>query len=201
MRAALYRQFGRPSGPLGHLAGWIMARRPSNWARNRWAVELLDPCPGERVLEIGSGPGLSLVALASRIGTGRVVGLDHSDVMLRQAHRRVTRAGMSARVDLWPGGLERLGQLAVPFDRACSVNVVQFWSDRRDALSRIHRALRSGAVLVTLYQPRHRGATRRDAEALADELLRDVAAAGFREPEIHWLELRPVPAVALRCRA
>ena len=35
-------QFHQPTGAVGHVAGWIMGRRSSNVARNRWAVQLLD---------------------------------------------------------------------------------------------------------------------------------------------------------------
>jgi hypothetical protein len=58
----LIKQFGRPSGFVGRLAGWSMARRPSNRQRNQWTVDLLRLTPGDRVLEIG-------LALVSRYAT------------------------------------------------------------------------------------------------------------------------------------
>jgi hypothetical protein len=35
------RQFGRPRGVTGRLAGWLMAYRGSNRQRNLWVVSLL----------------------------------------------------------------------------------------------------------------------------------------------------------------
>ena len=68
------------------MAGWVMAHRVSNRRRNAWVVSLLDVRPGDRVLEIGFGPGLALAELSRRVGpTGRVYGIDHSEVMLRHA--------------------------------------------------------------------------------------------------------------------
>jgi protein-L-isoaspartate O-methyltransferase len=81
-------QFHHPTGLGGHLAGWIMSRRPSNVARNRWAVQLLEVQPSERVIELGCGPGVAVAALATRAVRGLVVGVDHSQVMIRQARRR-----------------------------------------------------------------------------------------------------------------
>ncbi|HEX2037969.1 MAG TPA: SAM-dependent methyltransferase, partial [Chloroflexota bacterium] len=83
--AAIVGQFGHPRGAAGRVAGWVMARRPSNRRRNRWAVSLLDVQPAERVLEIGFGPGLAIAELSRRVGpAGHVYGVDRSDVMLRQ---------------------------------------------------------------------------------------------------------------------
>jgi SAM-dependent methyltransferase len=81
-------QFHQPTGAVGHVAGWIMGRRSSNVARNRWAVQLLDVQPADRVIELGCGPGVAIAALATRATRGLVVGVDHSQVMIRQARRR-----------------------------------------------------------------------------------------------------------------
>ena len=81
-------QFHHPTGAVGHVAGWIMGRRSSNVARNRWAVQLLDVQPTDRVIELGCGPGVAIAALATRAIRGLVVGVDHSQVMIRQARRR-----------------------------------------------------------------------------------------------------------------
>jgi ubiquinone/menaquinone biosynthesis C-methylase UbiE len=51
-------------------------------------VCLLDVRPTDRVLEIGFGPGLAIAELARRITRGRVYGIDHSAVMVRQAGKR-----------------------------------------------------------------------------------------------------------------
>lgn len=46
--------------------------------------------PGETVLDVGCGTGLSFSLLESKVGTkGRIVGIDQSPDMLRQARRRV----------------------------------------------------------------------------------------------------------------
>jgi SAM-dependent methyltransferase len=75
------RQAHKPTGPAGHVEGWIFGRRPSNVRRNRWAVELLEVQPTDRVIELGCGPGVAVAALANRATRGLVVGVDHSEVM------------------------------------------------------------------------------------------------------------------------
>jgi SAM-dependent methyltransferase len=103
MKSAIYAQFSKPTGVLGRVAGWIMAKRPSNRARNRWTVELLDVEPSDRVLELGFGPGLSIDLIAQRVFNGSVVGIDHSTVMLEQALLRNRRWVALGRVHLYEG--------------------------------------------------------------------------------------------------
>ena len=63
-------QFKRPRGPLGRLAGWIMANRPSSRLRNTRTVDLLDLRLDDRILEEGYGPGLALRLAANSYPTG-----------------------------------------------------------------------------------------------------------------------------------
>src|SRR5215207_9292668 len=86
--AAVYGQFGRPTGVWGRAAGLLMARRSSNRRRNAWTVSLLEVRPDDRVLEIGFGPGLAILELSRIARDGYICGIDHSELMLRQARSR-----------------------------------------------------------------------------------------------------------------
>jgi len=197
LRARVERQFRRPKGALGALAGWIMALRGSNRARSRWTVELLGVRPGERVLELGCGPGVALSLLAERARGGRVVGLDHSPLMLRQAARRNRGALADGVLELRQGDLAALPNLGGPFDKILSVNVVQFLGELAPAFRALHAALAPGGVIATTYQPRHRAPTRADALAMAERLRAAMAATGFEAIAVEELPLRPVPAVCV----
>ena len=83
-RDTVVRQAHRPTGIGGSLVGWVFGHRRSNVARNRWAARLLAPAAGERVLELGCGPGVALASVAAA-GPDLVVGVDNSAVMVRQA--------------------------------------------------------------------------------------------------------------------
>ena len=67
LKQRVYRQFGKPTGFWGGLAGRIMAHRSSNVVRNRWTVELLELEPDDCVLEIGFGPGIAVEAIAHTV--------------------------------------------------------------------------------------------------------------------------------------
>ena len=80
-------------------------------------LDLLRVQPGERVLELGCGAGGALVALAAAVGpAGRVVGLDLSPGMIRQASARLRRAGLADRAVLLVGDATSVPRPDVSFD-------------------------------------------------------------------------------------
>lgn len=197
LREDFVRQFGRPEGALGHVAGWIMANRPSNRQRNLWTVELLGITSRDRILELGCGPGLAVQACSEKATDGLVVGIDHSEVMLDQAASLNRQAIERGTLKLQLGGLERLPALGGPFDKVFSVNVIQFIPDRVAAFRAIHEVMAPGGIVASTYQPRHKKPTRADAYRMADEVMQAMAACGFRAIRVEELPLRPVPAICV----
>ena len=195
--SAIVGQFRCPRGPLGAIAGWIMANRPSNRERNRWGVTLLGLEPTDRVLEIGCGPGLALQLIAARVADGLTIGLDHSPQMAAWARKRNEELIRSGRLEIRCGGLDHLQNTVEPFDKVFSANVVQFFDEPVDDLRLIRSMMRPGGLIVSVHQPRHRGATARDAQVFADRLVEHKRLAGFTALRVERLSLEPVEAVAV----
>lgn len=193
----LLRQFARPHGALGVVAGWIMAARGSNRERTLRSIELLDVRPGQRVLEIGFGPGVSIRALARRAAPGHVVGIDHSGTMVRQARRRNAAALRRGQVELHQAAVEDLPRFDAPFDRILSVNSVMFWRDPGQRLRELRGLLAPGGRIAVTYQPRHPGATRADAERKGAELAALLREVGFADVRVETLPLSPLDAVCV----
>ena len=191
------RQFHHPTGPGGHLAGWVMGRRSSNVKRNQWAVELLDIRAGDRVIELGCGPGVAIAALARRAEHGLVVGVDHSEVMIRQSRRRQAAANRKGRVRLIHAPVEAVHVNDAPFDAALAVNTVGIWPDPIARLREIGALLRPGGRIALVSQPRCPGATAATSAAAADELAAMLSQAGFEDLRIKTLELDPPAACVL----
>lgn len=196
LRRRAVRQFHNPTGPAGHAAGWIMGRRSSNAQRNRWAVDLLDIQPTDRVLELGCGPGVAIAALARRATRGLVVGVDHSEIMIRQAHRRNAAAIRQGLVRLVHAPVDRLHVTDGPFDAALAVNNAGMWPDPAAQLRNIGRRLRPDGRIALVSQPRCPGATAATSAAAADELAAQLSDAGFQDLRVETLDLDP-PAVCV----
>ena len=200
LRSRIVAQFGRPRGVFGSLVGFVMATRSSNRDRNRRTVELLQLCESDRVLEIGFGPGLAIERAARLARTGKVVGVDHSEVMLRQASRRNAAAIAAGRVELHLASAETLPAFTESFDKVMASNVHMFLDDPIAALKRWLAVMRPGGWIAITHQSRERGATSADSAADADRIAADLRAAGFADVRIETLDMKPVNAACVLAR-
>jgi ubiquinone/menaquinone biosynthesis C-methylase UbiE len=145
-------QFARPTGLWGHIAGCIMAHRPSNRERNAWAIALLHLQPSDRVLEIGFGPGVAIQKMSAMVIHGVIWGIDHSAVMFRQASKRNQRAIAAGRVRLVRTSVSQLPAFDGPLDKILDVNGFQFWDNKTDVLRRLREQLRAGGIITLVHQ-------------------------------------------------
>jgi ubiquinone/menaquinone biosynthesis C-methylase UbiE len=111
--------------------------------QRRLTRDVLAVQPGERVLDIGSGPGLLAAELAGE--GGRVLGVDPSESMLAMARRReIPQAEFEA------GDALSLPVEDSSFDVAVSTQVLEYVEDVPGALREARRALRPGGRLLVL---------------------------------------------------
>jgi arsenite methyltransferase len=102
--------------------------------------------PGERVLDAGCGPGFYVAELLDRVGAeGSVVGVDSSEQMLALAAKRTEGR---PNVELREGEVTALPVEDGSFDRALSVQVLEYVADIPAALAQLHRALRPGGRVL-----------------------------------------------------
>ena len=195
--AAARAQFGRPTGFWGHAAGLLMAHRSSNRRRNAWVVSLLDVRADDRVLEIGFGPGLAILELSRLAYEGRVCGVDHSEVMLRQASRRNADGIRRGVVDLHLSSVDELPAFDAPFDKILAVNAMMFWNQAHERLLRLRRLLRPGGLIAVAHQPRDPGATDETSAIRGEEIAAALVRTGFSEVRVKTMRLKPAAVCAL----
>lgn len=114
--------------------------------RRHLVHEALAAQPGERVLDVGCGPGFYVAELLDAVGTeGWVTGVDSEPAMLAVAAKRAEGRDNVAFYEA------KATALPVPdgmFDAAVSVQVLEYVQDVSAALAEIHRALRPGGRVV-----------------------------------------------------
>jgi ubiquinone/menaquinone biosynthesis C-methylase UbiE len=153
-KAEAQATYGRRSRGYERLEGRF-ERHARELGERRLAVQ-----PGEVVLEIGSGPGASLVALARAVEpTGRVVGLDLSPGMHEVAQHRLSGTSLTDRVVLVLGDGAYLPVCAASCDAVFSSFTVELFDTPelpivlREARRVLRREGRLGLVSLELIDP------------------------------------------------
>ncbi|MFG2292324.1 class I SAM-dependent methyltransferase [Streptomyces sp. NPDC048603] len=149
--------FAHPQGLRGRLAGRFML-----WTNQQDEVlDALNVQPGDRVLEVGYGPGGLLGLLACSTAAAAVLGVDPSPTM-RSAAARANRAAVrSGRITLGLGTAEHTGLADRSVDRIASVNNVGLWPDLEAGVRELHRVLRPGGTVLIAW---HGGSSPRRLE-------------------------------------
>jgi ubiquinone/menaquinone biosynthesis C-methylase UbiE len=145
-------QFGAPRGPGGWLAAHLVARLTAD--ANRWMIDCLDVGPGDRVLDVGCGPGLA-VAYAAAKTTSRAVGVDASRTMVRHAGHRNRAAIRQGRVEIRRADASLLPFADGAFTKVGSLNSLQFWPAPELGLAELHRVLEPGGRVAVVLMARH----------------------------------------------
>jgi demethylmenaquinone methyltransferase/2-methoxy-6-polyprenyl-1,4-benzoquinol methylase/phosphoethanolamine N-methyltransferase len=120
-------------------------------ALHRKIVALAAITPGQRVLDVGCGPGrLAIVAAAAAGPTSEVCGIDPAPEMIERARRNAARAGVTISLDV--GVVEALPYDADHFDVVLSTLMLHHLPDdvKRRGLAEIRRVLRPGGRVVAV---------------------------------------------------
>ncbi|MFQ5974681.1 MAG: methyltransferase domain-containing protein, partial [Alphaproteobacteria bacterium] len=103
---------------------------------------------GERVLDVGCGPGLLAYDMALEVGPGgQVVGLDNSSAMLRLAEQRCEHL---SQVVLKEGVAENLPEDDRSFDAVACSQVLLYVADVSRAVAEMHRVLKPGGRIAVI---------------------------------------------------
>ncbi|WP_317229491.1 methyltransferase domain-containing protein [Clavibacter sp. MX14-G9D] len=103
--------------------------------------------PGLDVLDVGSGPGTITVELADIVAPGRVVGLDMSDDVVRQAQALAEGRG-TGNVEFVVGSVYELPYDDASFDVVHAHQVLQHVGDPVRALAEMRRVTRPGGLVA-----------------------------------------------------
>jgi arsenite methyltransferase len=124
----------------------VLYRKPDILRRRSIVYEALGAQPGDRILDAGCGPGFYVAELLEQVGPeGSVVGVDASAPMLAVAAKR---SEGHANVSFAEGEVTALPVDDSDFDRALSVQVLEYVSDIPAALAELHRVLRPGGKVL-----------------------------------------------------
>ena len=185
------QQLSHPTGLLGRLIARLMNRH--NGKMNRFALDLLDLTPADRVLEIGFGGGVTLPTLIERAGF--VAGIDRSHLMVERAKARYADVVATGRAEFREGTVEALPFEAASFDKICTVNTIYFWRSLEAGFAAIHRVLTPGGRAAVGFLPKpHMDRMGMPRDIFTTRALEDVVAALESAGFVDICVERPKPA-------
>jgi len=187
-----YGLAGRPSGPLGWVVGLYLRWR--NAELNAAAIDALVPFPGERVLEVGFGPGEALRWLSTRRGIGPLAGIDPSPAMLAMAEQCNRQAVERGAIDLRLAPIDAAPFADRSFDAVLAVDTVQYWPNLMGDLAAVRRLLRPGGRVLFALRGGEGG------PLPAAKLRQALAAASFVQIETERVDTRPAPSTMVIAR-
>jgi ubiquinone/menaquinone biosynthesis C-methylase UbiE len=182
------------SGIGGLLVGLTMIAGRGEVARR--AAQLTRVAPGDRVVDVGCGPGVA-AREAARLGAA-VTGVDPSAPM-RTLARRLTRRGRSIT---WIEGTAE--DLPLPDDSATvlwSIATVHHWQDIDRGLAAARRVLVPSGRLLAIERRTRPGATGHASHGWTPEQAKAFAercrAAGFVDVSVETTQLRKKAVLAV----
>lgn len=167
------------------------------------ALDMVAPGEGDRLLDVGCGPGTLALAVAGRVAA--IDALDFSENMIAILRQRAADAGLTNISPLLGDG-QNLPYEDGTFDAAFSMFGLMFFPDRAKGYGEIYRTLKSGGrVCVSSWAPVAQsplmqvmfGALRAinpdipepktniDSLENPDLLVAELADAGFKGVEVH----------------
>jgi arsenite methyltransferase len=142
----------RLAARLGHASpcpasfSWIV----NNPVRRRYMRPILDRVgirAGERVLELGPGPGAFSLDAARMLGeSGRLIAVDIQPEMIARLERRAREAGLT-NIEAHTADAHHLPLPDASVDRAFLITVLPEIPDRARALAELRRVLKPGGTL------------------------------------------------------
>ena len=167
----------RPSGRIGRIFGWLMARL--NKPAYRWTVEQLRTTQPKSILEMGFGTGHLLALALRQLKPGRVAGRDPSDLMVETAQKRTETFPQESRTRHRSGRRHQPARRAIRRDRGAACFSV-LGRSRHDTAEAAVPARTQGRLILVLRRHTSRKAAKRLPNPLshgADEISATVAAA------------------------
>jgi ubiquinone/menaquinone biosynthesis C-methylase UbiE len=141
------------AGEAAEMAAHLETRSsfPDQAAIDRALLDVLNPAPGERLLEAGCGSGLLCRHIAERVAPdGHVTGVDVSSGMVAAARQFATRIGLEEQLTFEVGQAEALAYPDGVFDAALAARLLLHVAEPERVVAELRRVVRPGGRVALM---------------------------------------------------
>ena len=112
--------------------------------------ELCHLLPSDIALDIGCGSGAAVRAIAKKLKTGQVTGIDPTPKMLEIANELTVKEGLVQTVTFVIAGAEKIPVASESCDLVLAVNTLHHWLDVKSGLNEVLRILKPSGRFVSI---------------------------------------------------
>jgi SAM-dependent methyltransferase len=146
--AKILNQCSKPSGWLGRVNLWRMNK--THAGVTAWGLAHISVQPGQTILDIGCGGGVTVARLAARSTPGKVYGIDFSEASVA-ASKQANHAGIAAgQVEILHGSVSHLPFPDAMFDLVSAVETHYYWPNLVADFQEVLRVLKPGGAFILI---------------------------------------------------
>ncbi|MGD6818556.1 class I SAM-dependent methyltransferase [Metabacillus sp. 113a] len=198
MFSIIKKNFSKPKGWIGVVTGKIMAQE--NKFINKWTISSLGIRRGDKVLEVGYGPGYALEYILSRYPVLKADGLDISETMKEQASVRLKEYIDAGKSELMAADVGKANLPDHSYHKILSVNNYTIWDEPRTGLASLYEALIPGGSIAITMQPREENASPNKTKMFGKQIYDDMRACGFEKMSMKFKRVKPEMTVCVTAR-
>ena len=140
----------KPEGFWGKLMIRSMNRGHSELTD--WALGYVSVDNGFRVLDIGCGGGRTVDKLCSKVGGGKVFGVDYSQLCVEKSVKYNHKNILCGKAEITQASVSELPFEQDSFDLVTAVETYYFWQDKLGDLREVLRVLKRGGKLLLVFE-------------------------------------------------
>lgn len=164
--------------PKGLFSKWVARYMEKNHHNiNEWTLQLLNIQENDRILEIGTGRGITLSKVAEKLDRGKVYGVDASRHMVKYAKRKHKKLAEQDKAVFTLGEAEHLPFEDRSFNKLFTVQTIYYLKDIEQVMKEVYRVLQVDGEVFLSFQK----------QELVKEQKRSQSFSSYSEQEISGL--------------
>lgn len=140
----------KPTGFWGKLM--ISSMNKGHNELTDWALGHLAVQNGDILLDVGCGGGRTVSKLCERVGSGKVYGIDYSELCVKKSEKLNHKNILCGKAVIFQSSVSSLPFGDESFNAVTAIETYYFWPDKLGDLREIYRTLKCGGKILLVFE-------------------------------------------------